>query len=294
MNILRFIRKCFTDRPAAWRSFKLVARSFYGQSYWLINPNKPLFHRLPNGGVLRLEPRHSFTHCFYPGVDQYEPDVRGALQYFLKAGNTFIDCGANIGYFSVLANALVGKSGKVISVEANPVTFSLLETNLKTNGFGIPIHCALTSEKGELVLSMPTQGGDVYSSLRKGGLVKGESIQSFKVLGRSLDDLVHDLALTKVDLVKIDIEGAEMDVLRSATHLLSKFRPVVITEYGTNTWPNFGATSDDLKNLAQSYSYQLRIFDINNRNLTLIPQETWQSGYANVILIPEERLIEFS
>ena len=142
-----------------------------------------MVHHLPNGGILLLEPRHSFTYCFYPGVDQYEPDVRAALQYFLKLGNTFIDCGANIGYFSVLANNLVGKAGKVISIEANPVTFSLLEANLKANNFGVPIHCALTNEAGEVELFMPTEGGDVYSSLRKGGLVNGESIQSFKVLG---------------------------------------------------------------------------------------------------------------
>ncbi|MEH1789726.1 MAG: FkbM family methyltransferase [Nostoc sp.] len=294
MNILRFLRKCLTEPPAAWRSVKLLARSFYGQWYWSLNPNKPLVHHLLNGGILLLEPGHSFTHCFYPGVDQYEPDVRVALQFFLNPGDIFIDCGANIGYFSVLANNLVGKIGKVISIEANPVTFSLLEANLKINNFGTPIHCALTSEKGEVELFMPTQGGDVYSSLRKGGLVKGESIQSFKVLGRALDDVVKELSLSKVDVVKIDIEGAELDVLQSASHLLSSFRPVVITEYGTNTWPSFGATPEDLKKLAQKHSYQLRVFNLKPKNLVSVTEETWLSGYANLILIPEERLAEFS
>ena len=293
MNILRFIKKVFTDPPAAWISAKLVARSFYGKLYWSINPDKPLFHQLSNGGVLLLEAKHSFTHCFYPGVDQYEPDVRAALQYFLKLGNVFLDCGANIGYFSVLANNIVGETGKVVSIEANPVTFSLLEANLKTNNFGIPVHCALTSESGEVELFMPTEGGDVYSSLLKGGLVAGESIQSFKVLGRTLDNVVEDLSLSKVDVVKIDIEGAELDVLKSANCLLSNFRPVVITEYGTNTWPKFGATPEDLKNLAQVHSYQLRIFNLKSKNLIPITESTWLSGYANIILVPEERIGEF-
>jgi len=293
MNILRFIKKVFADPAAAWISAKLVARSFYGKLYWSINPDKPLFHHLSNGGVLLLVAKHSFTHCFYPGVDQYEPDVRAALQYFLKLGNVFLDCGANIGYFSVLANNIVGETGKVVSIEANPVTFSLLEANLKTNNFGIPVHCALTSESGEVELFMPTEGGDVYSSLRKGGLVSGESIQSFKVLGRTLDNIVEELSLSKVDVVKIDIEGAEFDVLKSAYNLLSHFRPIVITEYGTNTWPKFGATPENLKDLAQVHSYQIRIFDLKNKNLIPITESTWLSGYANIILVPEERIAEF-
>lgn len=129
MDFRRFIKKCLTDPPAAWRSMKLVGRSFYGQCYWKLNPKRPLLHRLQNGGILLLEPEHSFTYCFYPGVDAYEPDVRMALQFLLKPGNTFIDCGANVGYFSVQAAQLVGNAGKVISIEANPLTYSLLERN---------------------------------------------------------------------------------------------------------------------------------------------------------------------
>ena len=94
--------------------------------------------------------------------------------------------------------------------------------------------------------------------------------------------------------MKIDIEGAELDVLKSASHLLSNFRPVVITEYGTNTWPTFGATSEDLKNLAQKCSYQLRIFNLKTKSLVPVKADTGLSGYANIILIPEERLAEFS
>jgi FkbM family methyltransferase len=288
------MRKCLTDPPAAWRSAKLVARDFYGQWYWSLNPNKPLVHHLQDGGSLLLEPGHSFTHCFYPGVDSYEPDVRAALQYLLKPGNVFIDCGANIGYFSVLANTLVGQTGKVISIEANPITFNLLEKNLKINNFGIPIHCAVTLESNEKVdLFMPIEG-DVYSSLRKGGLVKGESVQSFQVLGRTLDDIVKELALSKVDVVKIDIEGGELNVLKSSNYVLSSFRPVVIAEYGTNTWPSFGANPDDLKNLAKKYSYALKMFNLKTNSFVFLTEDIWLSAYANLVLIPEERLSEFS
>jgi FkbM family methyltransferase len=287
MNLLRFLKKCVTNPSAAWRSAKLVARDFYGQWYWRFYPNKPLLYRMPQKGILWLEPGHSFTHCFYPGVDQYEPDVQAALKYLLKPGHVFVDCGANVGYFSVLAGGLVGKTGQVIAIEANPITYPLLERNLKSNHFGTPIHCALTTQIGEIELFMPAEG-DVYSSLRKGGLVTGDSIQSFKVQGRNLDDILRELPLTKVDVLKIDIEGAELDVLRSATYVLSTFRPIVIVEYGTNTWPTFGATPDGLKTLLREHHYELRSFDYQTKRFVETSEEIWKSSYTNLFLCPKE------
>jgi Met-10+ like-protein len=165
MNVIRFLKKCVMDRPAAWCSAKLVMRSIYGQLYWTFRPDAPIRYRIPSGGVLLLEPGHSFTQCFWPAVDQYEPDVCAALLHLLKPGDTFLDCGANIGYFSILAGHLVGAEGQVIAIEANPMTQPLLDRNLRLNGFGKIVRCALTSSTGELELFLP-RAGDVYSSLR--------------------------------------------------------------------------------------------------------------------------------
>src|SRR6266540_956801 len=136
MNLVRFLKKCLNDRPAAWRSAKLVVRSLYGQLHWSLHPNAPIRYRIPSGGLLLLERGHSFTHSFWPAVDSYEPDVRAALTHFLKPGDTFVDCGANIGYFSVMAGHLVGRRGQVVAIEANPVTRTFLSRNLQLNGFG--------------------------------------------------------------------------------------------------------------------------------------------------------------
>ena len=100
MNVGRFLRKCVTDYPAAVRSAKLVAREYYGRWYWRLR-YEPLAYHLPTGGVLLLEPGHAFTGCFWPDVDRYEPEVCAFLRRVLKPGATFIDCGANVGYFSI-------------------------------------------------------------------------------------------------------------------------------------------------------------------------------------------------
>ena len=289
MNLLRFLKKCVTDTPAAAQSMRMVARNCYGQLYWSLKPGAPLAYHLPSGGTLLLDHKHAFTGMFWPDVEHYEPDVRSFLQYALRPGDTFIDCGANVGYFSIQAGALVGKSGVVVAIEANPRTFKLLERNLLANHFGTPVHCALTSQTGEVELFMP-RDWDVYSSLRADGLVEGHADHSFKVSARTLDEVVCELALKKVDLVKIDIEGGELDVLRSAPSLLSTLRPLIITEYGVKTWASFGVTHRDLKELARKFDYSLRLFDPQTLKLINVCDDTWQRPFVNVVMMPDERL----
>lgn len=289
MNLLRFLKNCLTDTPAAMRSLRVVMRGCYGQLYWSLKPGAPLAYHLPSGGTLLLDEKHSFTGCLWPDVEHYEPEVRAFLQYALRPGDTFIDCGANVGYFSIQAGALVGRGGKVVAIEANPRTFKLLERNLRANHFGIPVQCALTSEAGEVELFMP-KDWDVYSSLRAGSLVEGSADQSFKVTARTLDEVVDALALQKVDLVKIDIEGGELDVLRSAPKLLSILRPLIIAEYSVNTWASFGASFAQLEELSRNHSYQLRLFDQQKQRLTPLSKNIGQSAFANVVLVPQERL----
>jgi FkbM family methyltransferase len=268
---------------------RIVAREYYGQLYWSLKPGAPLAYHLPSGGTLLLDHKHAFTGCFWPDVERYEPDVRSFLEYALRPGDTFIDCGANVGYFSVQAGALVGSKGQVIAIEANPRTFKLLERNLLANHFGTAVHCALTSQVGEVELFMPGDW-DVYSSLRADGLVEGHADQSFTVAARTLDEVVSELALRKVDLVKVDIEGGELDVLRSAPKLLSTLRPLIIAEYGVKTWASFGVTDQDLKELTRKFDYSLRLFDPQSLKLMNVCDDVWQRPFVNVVMLPDERL----
>src|SRR5258708_18504275 len=286
MNVLRFLRNCLTAPKVARSSAMMVLRSLYGRAYWTLWPNRPLEYKTESSGVLLLEPGHSFTGCFWPAVDRYESDVRAALFHFLREGSVFIDCGANVGYFSVLAHGIVGSSGRVIAIEANPLTFRLLQRNLQRNGLKEAINCAVASSSGEITLYMPATG-DIYSSLRTGGLVVGNNIQSFKVTGKTLDEIVRTLNLRNIDLIKIDVEGAEIEVLRSAAEVVAKYRPAIICEYGTNTWPAFGASKSDLDSLMRQYGYVIGRFDVDAGSVCAAEPETFSSPYTNLILLPE-------
>jgi FkbM family methyltransferase len=286
-NVPRFVEKCLTDRPAALTSLKIVARRCYSRVYWTLRPRTAIRYRFPFGGLLLLEPKHVFTALFWPNIERYEPDVCGLLQQVLKPGGTFIDCGANVGFFSIQAGALVGKTGTVISIEANPHTYEFLGRNLQANGFGLPIHCALTLQTGEVELFVPGSW-DVYSSLRADGLVEGTADHSYKVKARTLDDVVAELALAKIDLVKIDIEGGELDVLRSAPNVLSVMRPMFVIEYGVNTWASFDARYEDLLHLLERHSYSARIFDPVKKELLPVPEDVRRRTFVNLVLVPAE------
>jgi hypothetical protein len=119
-------------------------------------------------------------------------------------------------------------------------------------------------------------------------LVNGENTDIIKVNGRTLIDVVSSLALDRVDVIKIDIEGAELEVLRSATRLLKEMRPVIICEYGINTWPAFGATAEGLLELLEHCDYFAGIFDTKRRVIRSADDQVWRSLYTNLILQPNE------
>lgn len=211
MNIFRFIKKCLLDQPAAIASFKNVLYIYYnrlrfysGFWSWMRVRSDTIEHKLLTGGILLLESGHNFTEFLHRLNGEYEPEVSNFMIKILNKGDTFIDCGANVGYFSVLAGDLVKEEGQVISIEANPITFSLLKRNIKSSGLNRAINCALTAKNGDVNLFFPSTG-DILSSISKNKYFKNSFIRSFKVKGLTLDHLAKILSLKKIDLIKIDI-----------------------------------------------------------------------------------------
>ena len=295
MNVFRFLKKCLLDRPAAIKSFKNVFLLYYNQFRfysgfwtWMRIGSDVIKYKLSTGGILLLESGHNFIAFLYQSKGEYEPEVSNFMMKILNKGDTFIDCGANVGYFSVLAGDLVKEEGQVISIEANPITFSLLKRNIKNNGLNQAINCALTSKKGNVELFFPSTG-DVLSSIAKNKYFKGSSIRSFKVEGITLDELVQSIPLKRIDLIKIDIEGGEIDVLKSSKQIFSKFRPIFVVEHCPETWSSFGYTYVDLQEIIDDNGYILREFNVEEQTLVVVTEDVWKRPYTNLIILPKER-----
>lgn len=160
----------------------------------------------------------------------YEPEVSAALREVLGAGWTFVDVGANLGWFSLLGASLVGPSGRVIAVEPNPLNVAFLRESAKDNGFDnievLPV--ALAERPG--VVALETDGSNGRMIPIDGP--PAEAVKaSFVVAAYPLDTLLPDAGVTRVDAMKIDVEGAEPLVLRGASATITQHRPVLISEF---------------------------------------------------------------
>jgi FkbM family methyltransferase len=147
---------------------------------------------------------------------QYEPGETLLLQRLLAPGATFIDVGANWGYFTLVAAGLVGPTGRVASWEPDPRMFALLDGNVRLNGLAnvTALQAAASDAEGTLGLVGfdAAQGNWGVSRLAGGGDAK--AAETFQVRTRPIDVVLDELGVGAVDLLKMDIEGAEAAALR--------------------------------------------------------------------------------
>ena len=159
-------------------------------------------------------------------ANRYEPEVTRMVEGLLKPGDIFVDVGANLGYFTLLAAPIVGHDGHVYAVEPNDLNVKLLESSIRANGFGnISVMQVGASERIETLLLHSTIGNGTTSTLREHELFSGTSIP-----GIPLDVLLAGRK-KPVSLIKIDVEGFEYRALRGAEAVMRQDRPAIIFEF---------------------------------------------------------------
>lgn len=146
----------------------------------------------------------------------------------LQAGDTFIDVGANVGFFTVLAALRVGPQGRVLAFEPNPEVRAQLEDNLARNGVAAVVsveQTALTDRRGETALFLSERESGVSSVVPDRAPLPADLFSSsVTVRTATLDEYVEARALAPA-LVKIDVEGAEDLVLQGFTRTLATAPP---------------------------------------------------------------------
>lgn len=146
----------------------------------------------------------------------YEPPMTRVMQHHLPAGGTAVDLGANWGYFSLLAAASVGAAGSVLALEPDPRQFDALSRNVTLNDFAqvTPLQMAASSGEGRVTL-VGYDDADANRGVSRiedsGSGIRDRAERRFEVRAASVDLLTA--SLPRVDVVKIDVEGAEDAVL---------------------------------------------------------------------------------
>lgn len=184
------------------------------------------------GRGLRFNPGRSAA-SYVLGIA--EPETQLALTTFLRPGMTFYDIGANVGFCSMIAGRLVNPEGRVISFEPMTENAAALKHNAAINQFNhISIfQTALGNTDGEMWFA--TSERPTWGKLESVNSLPDRHLGNVRVAVRRLDSIVNEAALPPPNLVKIDVEGAENDVLCGARDTLARHRPVLIIElHGTN------------------------------------------------------------
>jgi FkbM family methyltransferase len=164
-------------------------------------------------------------YIYYFGM--WEPYLTRWVSQRLVPGDTFIDVGANIGYFSLLASRLVGPSGRVVAIEASPKTFHQLEGNVALNHAGNirTVNMAASDSKGVAKLfGGPESHIGLATIVEEWADTHGRSFEC-EVETAPLSAILQPNEIQSTRLMKIDVEGAEWSVLSGMRPLLNEGRP---------------------------------------------------------------------
>ncbi len=192
-------------------------------------------------------------------LEKYSAHTRNEismLRTMIKEGDNILDIGAHIGTFSIPFSVFNNRKGKVYSFEANPSNYSLLLKNIQANNLNdvvIPTNAVVSKEGGlEFSASLPVSGNSGMCYFRP----KLENSE-FVVLSINIDAWHDQLTQNQnINLIKIDVEGAELLVLESCQKIIKESKPVLYIEINTQALQRFGASCMDIEDILFPLGYR--------------------------------------
>ncbi len=204
----------------------------------------------------------------------YEPEVQTEIRRYLKPGEIAIDVGANVGWHTLLMAARAGSTGRVYAFEPNDSTRRRLVSAVEANalahvtvdgravadlvgarGFQAPLAGHVWDGTGRLIAAPAREKRERPEEQ------EGPERQTRAIECTTLDAFVAERQIERLALVKIDVEGWELSVLRGARHVLSVLRPVVVFEYDPAYVSRSGGAAEDVTRCWSDADYELFALD---------------------------------
>ena len=251
-------------------------------------PNMPLPLRLGYGAWWLAENSALDEKLLHEGFEAAELKI---VETLLRPGMTVVDAGAHHGFYTVLASKRVGRSGRVIAFEPSPRECTRLLRHIRLNRCKNVVvkSCALGEQDDETDLFIVEGREDWCNSLRPPAV--NANIATQRVAVRRADDILLALRIGHVDFFKVDVEGAELSLLRGASRILRDWRPIILAEVQDVRTARWGYAAQEILEFLRGHSY--RWFQITARG-KLQPVPTDLVHYdANLMALPEERLHGF-
>lgn len=199
-------------------------------------------------------PRRFFPN--YGSAGTYEPLTQQSFRDVLRPGMTMVDVGAHIGFYTILSARLVGPGGRVHAFEPARENLEYLERNLAHHGLGqVTVHAAAVGRESclrEFHLTRSSDSNGFYAH------PLAETVETLQVQQRALDDVVSG----PVHALKIDVEGAETEVLDGMTRILRENpRLTLWMEWNPSCMRNAGYDPLDLPRRLRELGFRLSVLD---------------------------------
>jgi FkbM family methyltransferase len=198
-------------------------------------------------------------HIYSFGV--WEPAITDFVKRRLRPGDTFVDVGANIGYYTLLASKLVGPTGSVVAIEASPSIYAALQGNLHLNNVTNvrPVHMAASDATGliDIYLGDPTNIGETTLLASRGFR------QEAQVRCETLANILAEREVQSARVIKIDVEGHELPVMTGLMPILAETRPdlEILMEANVDELAAQGASVAELVGRWERAGFHAYLFD---------------------------------
>ncbi|MCP5142588.1 MAG: FkbM family methyltransferase [Chromatiales bacterium] len=259
-----------------WLQFELSKR--LGVRLW-VNA------RLGNGMKVAIPWNDTAGRAIY-SQGWFEPETVQLFERLFRPGWTFLDIGAHIGQYSLLAAPLLGPQGRVHAFEPDPDTFAALQANVRRNGLDtVSAHqLALSDQKGELTFYRADVSNIGGNSLMPPLKDSGERIT---VQCETLDDFLDAHGVGRVDIVKADIEGFELAMFTAGERVFAG-RPFIIFECNEYAQKMAGSSCRSLGEFIGAHDYDLYLAEA-------MPLPPYRDGMCdkasfNILAVPRERI----
>lgn len=232
---------------------------------------------------------HIESQIFWQGAQEGDRGEIRLLGRLLRHDHVFFDIGANVGVFSLFAAKRL-TSGEVHAFEPFEKHLARFRMNIELNGFSnIKVNpVALSHEPGSQTLYVPNTSNTGMASFYADE-TGPDGFTGHEITTMTLDHYVSDLQIGRLDIIKIDVEGAELDALEGGRETILRFRPRVMMEVNVSHLRRAGKTLDDLVRFWAESRYSM--FRIEHSGALTYIADTCSFGeHQNIFCDPDQRL----
>jgi FkbM family methyltransferase len=232
------------------------------------------FLKLGNPSLLKVySKKHDYK--YYCRLEDFNPDREEDIVKLFrpKEGDIVVDVGAHIGKYTIIASKMVGSKGKVIAIEAHPANYDILKRNIVINKLSnvIALNYAVHSTEMLVKLYEPGQeeGFTIYNTIMTDRISLNNQ-KYIEVKANRLDSLLLENGIKEVNWIKIDVEGAEFEVLKGAITILSSSKDISLLIEIHNVGANNKTFYEPIIRLLESKNYKVsfeKIYGTNERHV---------------------------